>query len=107
MTMVYRLLFFLGILFLCLFAFWYLMPADYWTATYTGEAASSLLCAAGITCLFVGFHIRREWRAIKKAALDAARAEAEADVRDEIARLEAELDAVRAYIAACDARLGP
>lgn len=106
MTTVYKLLFFLGAVFLALFGFWMTMPTDYMAASYIGEAAAAVLCAAGITCLYVGYKIRQEWRAITQAALDAAREKAEASVRGELARLEAELAAARAYIAAMEARRG-
>lgn len=104
MKTVYRLLFYIGGVFLFLFAFWYTFPTDYVTAAYTGEAASSCFCAAGITCIFVGWKLRQEWQTFTQEALRAAKEEAEAAVRAEMEQLQQELSAARAYIAAQDRR---
>ena len=94
----YVLLYALGALLIGIFIFWRLAPTDLLHVTFTAEIFAVLACASGVLCLFVARQLRLEESEFVARTAAAARAEAEAAVRDQIDALEAELAAAREYI---------
>lgn len=104
MSRIYLLFFYLGALFLFLFAFWYVLPTDHVTAVYIGEAASSVFCAAGLTFIYIGFRLKQELANLQSKMLEEARLEAQEAVQTQIDMLTEELNAARDYIAKINAQ---
>ena len=92
------LLYALGALLIGIFIFWRLAPTDLLHVTFIAEAFAVFSCASGVLCLFVARQLRLEEAEFVARTAAAARAEAEAAVRDQIDALEAELSAAREYI---------
>lgn len=94
----YVLLYALGALLIGIFIFWRLAPTDLLHVTFIAESFAVFSCASGVLCLFVARQLRLEEAEFVARTAAAARAEAEAAVRDQIDALEAELSAARDYI---------
>ena len=93
----YVLLYILGAVLIGIFVFWRLAPTDLLHVTLAAEIFAVFACACGVLCLFVARQLRLEESEFV-ARTAAARAEAEAAVRDQIDALETELAAAREYI---------
>lgn len=98
MKNLYLLLWFIGGIFVFLFCLWYLIPTDSFMNLYIGETASAVFLASGITCFYVGYHIRREIVELTEELRKQAKEEADAAVRTHICELESDLKAARDYI---------
>lgn len=94
----YVLLYLLGAVLIGIFIFWRLAPTDLLHVTLTAEIFAVLSCACGVLCLYVARQLRMEETEFVARTAAAARAEAEAAVRDQIDALETELAAAREYI---------
>lgn len=94
----YVLLYGLGAVLIGIFVFWRLAPTDLLHVTLTAEIFAVFACACGVLCLYVARQLRLEEAEFVARTAAAARAEAEAAVRDQIDALETELAAAREYI---------
>ena len=94
----YVLLYILGAVLIGIFVFWRLAPTDLLHVTLTAEIFAVFACACGVLCLYVARQLRLEEAEFVARTAAAARAEAEAAVRDQIDALETELAAARDYI---------
>ena len=94
----YVLLYLLGAVLIGIFLFWRLSPTDLLHVTLAAEIFAVFSCACGVLCLYVARQLRLEASEFAARAAAAARAEAEAAVRDQIEALETELAAAREYI---------
>lgn len=94
----YVLLYLLGAVLIGIFIFWRLAPTDLLHVTLTAEIFAVFACACGVLCLYVARQLRLEEAEFVARTAAAARAEAEAAVREQIDALETELAAAREYI---------
>ena len=94
----YVLLYILGAVLIGIFVFWRFSPTDLLHVTLAAEIFAVFACACGVLCLYVARQLRLEEAEFVARTAAAARAEAEAAVREQIDALETELAAAREYI---------
>ena len=94
----YVLLYLLGAALIGIFLFWRFSPTDLLHVTLSAEIFAVFSCACGVLCLYVARQLRLEESEFVARTAAAARADAEAAVRDQIDALETELAAAREYI---------